>query len=811
MSGKRVKKKEKKGHSMLRALGNFFIGTILLALIIGTGIIAGMYVAVAQEMEDLNIKEIAHDNTSFIYFGDENGNYQQLDHLYDESNRIWVDSENIPKAMKDAVVSIEDERFYSHFGVDIKRSTGAFINWCMGKMGLKHASYGGSTITQQVIKNITKEGDKKASRKIKEMLRAIALEREMSKDEILTTYLNIVYFANNCYGVQAASHVYYNKDVSELTLAQTASIAGITQRPSTFDPFKYPEKNTEKRNLVLKKMYELNKITQAEYEEAINEEFSVTNEYKAKKAEVSSYFVDQVINDVLADLQEKKGFSETYAKQLLYGGGLKIYTTMDPYIQADLEEVFTNMSNFPKVKGGTSAQSAMIVIDPYNGAVKGLVGGLGKKVESRGFIRTSQLKRQPGSSIKPLSVYAPALEDGKITPATIVKDEPVTFGSWSPHNSYSGFKGNMIVRTAVEISSNIPAVKVLSDLGINTSFLFMKNKLQFGSLVDEDKNLSSLALGGLTKGVSPQEMAAAYSIFVNGGEYRKPYTYTKVLDASGKILLENDGKPTRVISESTAYIMADLLYSVVNDSSGTGKAAKLSNMPTYGKTGTTNDDKDRWFVGFTPYYVAAVWYGFDKPASIKDAGVTYNPATKAWNIAMTKIHASLPEKQLNMPDGIVAEEICTVTGNIAKSGCPSHTEYFKPASKPKDTCSSRHNGSDTVSLPQSEGIVGIEESNISIPTLPPHYNTNNTMPPAVLSTNRPEQPAYSPVTPARTAPPVSPEEPQKRTPVPERPGIVTPEPNTGQESGNSPVLQKTPAPEPNEAAENTENNIIDLD
>lgn len=769
VSGKRVKKKEKrekKGHNMFRIIGNLFLSIFLIALIVATGVIAGMYAAVAQEIKELNIREIAQNNTSFIYCADENGNFNQIDHLYDESNRIWADSSEIPKIMKDAVVSIEDERFYSHFGIDIKRTTGAFINWCFAKVGLKHASYGGSTITQQVIKNVTKEGEKTAARKLKEILRAIALERDMTKDEILTTYLNIVYFANNCNGVQAAAHVYYNKNVDELSLAQVASIAGITQRPSAFDPFKYPEKNLEKRNIVLKKMYELGKITKAEYDEAVNEDMSVTNEYKAKKNEVSSYFVDQVINDVLADLQEKKGYSESYAKQLLYGGGLKIYTTMDPYIQQDLEDVFTNTSNFPKTNSDTPAQSAMIVIDPFNGAVVGLVGGMGKKVESRGFIRTSQLKRQPGSSIKPISVYAPALEEEKITSASILTDEEINFGNWSPQNSYKGFKGDMSLRTAIEISCNTIAVKTLNELGINNSFLFLKNKLQFDSLVPEDKNLSSLALGGLTTGVSPQEMAAAYSIFVNGGKYRTPYTFTKVLDASGKVLLENDGKPTNVISESTAYIMADLLYSVVNDSSGTGKAAKIDNMPTYGKTGTTNDDKDRWFVGFTPYYVAAVWYGFDTPASIKAAGVTYNPATKAWNNAMSRIHSSLPEKQLPIPDGVVAEEICSVTGNVASSKCPSHTEYFKPSLKPKSVCTAKHRSSNSSNLPKSEGISGIEE-NVSIPTLAPHYNQDNSEV-TIPGLNKNNSPNYT-VTPAKTREPASNNAIQKITPVPEKP------------------------------------------
>lgn len=694
------KGKKQKENSAFRTFAKVVFVLLFLCAVVCTGIFSGMFIAVSKEMEDMNIKNATLDFSSFIYCNDENGNSVQIDQLYDEGNRIWVDSEKIPKKMKEAVVSIEDERFYDHIGFDVKRTTGAFIKWALNKIGIGESSYGGSTITQQLVKNITNESDKTASRKIKEIMRAIALEQQLSKDEILTMYLNIVYFANNCYGVQAAANVYFDKDVMDLSLAQTAAIAGITQKPSALDPFKHPDKTVEKRNIVLGKMLELGYITESEYDRAVEEELVVSTNHKKRQAQISSYFVDQVINDVVRDLQLERGYSETYATQQIYNGGLRIYTTMDMNIQNILEDVFTNSQNFPKVSG-TPAQAAMVIIDPYTGEVKGLVGGLGTKTDSRGLNRATQSKRQPGSAIKPLAVYAAAYENDKLTSASLIKDEEVKYGNWSPRNSYKGYKGNILPRKAVEISSNIAAVKVLDESGVGYAYGFMKNTLGFGSIDERDMGLSQLALGGLTIGVSPAEMAAAYGIFVNGGNYIEPYTYTKVVDESGKVLLEKESEIKRAISPQNAFIVADLLNEVIYGSAGTGRAARLAKMPAYGKTGTTNDDKDRWFVGFTPYYVGAVWYGFDQPKSIKSAGVTYNPSTRVWKTVMDKIHENLEVKNLQMPEDVLSEKICTVTGLKAGAGCSSHTEYFVKGTQPKHICSSVHSSEEIPAVTQS--------------------------------------------------------------------------------------------------------------
>lgn len=690
-----MSRRNKKGeNTSFRRLRNVLLSLIFVCIMVCAGVGAGMYAAISAEIKDMNIQNLAFNHSSFLFYNDAEGNSHEIQQLYSDANRIWLKSSEIPDTMKDAIVSIEDERFYKHKGVDIKRTTGAVINWCLNKVGIKRSSYGGSTITQQVIKNITKDDKKSPDRKVREIMRAVALENELSKDEILTIYLNIVYFANKCYGVEAAANVYFDKTITELSLAETASIAGITQTPARFNPFEHPDNNVEKRNRVLSKMYELEKISEDEYNTATNEKLVTSTSHKEQKNRISSYFADQVINEVINDLQTKKGYSATFAEQQVFNGGLKIYTTMDKSIQDIMEGVFTNTANFPKISG--KAQSAMIIIDPYTGEVKGLVGGLGEKTESRGLNRATQSKRQPGSSFKPVSVYAPALQEGKITAATSILDESITIGKWTPRNSYAGFKGDMLVKRAIEISANIPAVKVADKVGVDTSYNYLKDKFHISTLDERDKNLSSLGLGGLTYGVTVKELAAAYGVFMNNGVYIEPHIYTKVVDSTGKVIIEYKPEKTEVLKQGNAFIMTDMLKAVVNGSKGTARAAKLSKMPTYGKTGTTNDDYDKWFVGFTPYYVGAVWYGFDTPKSIKAAGVSYNPSVRVWKKVMDKVHSDLAVKDFTAPSDVVTASICSVTGKLASDKCESNKEYFIKGTQPKSVCSSAHGkGNDT--------------------------------------------------------------------------------------------------------------------
>ena len=672
----------------------------LIGIIVLTGVTIGMYFAVSREIKDMNIKNLALNYSSFIYYNDASGETRELEQIQSTTNRIWVDSEQIPQVMKDAIVSIEDERFYSHHGFDIKRTAGATVKWVLAKVGIGSSDYGGSTITQQVIKNITSEKENKASRKVKEIMRAVALENELTKDEILTMYLNIVFFAQNCWGVEAAANTYFNKSAIELTLPEAASIAGITQYPSAYDPVVHPDKNVEKRNIVLKKMLELGKITQDEYNGAVATELVTSSAYSDRRANVTSYFSDQVVSDVIRDLQLEKGYSADFATQQVYSGGLKIYATIDVNIQDIMERVYSDRENlylYPDYDLGEDqayykAQSAMVIIDPYTGAVKGLVGGLGEKTDIRGWNRATQAKRQPGSAFKPLSVYAPALDLGKITEMDVVVDEEIEIGNdkWKPKNSYEGFDGEMTIKEAVARSANIPAVKVLDKIGLSSSFGYLQNKFHI-PLVDKDKNFSSLALGGLSEGVSPMDMAGAYCTFVNSGRYIEPYTYTQVVDASGQVILENRPDASQAISASAAYITSDLLYGVVNGDRGTGRSAQLDcGMPAYGKTGTTDDDFDKWFVGYTPYYVGAVWFGFDQPSSLTRAGISRNPSVTAWKIVMDKIHDGLPEKQLEKPANLIEEEVCAISGKLPKSSCETTTAYFVSGTQPKSRCTSHY-------------------------------------------------------------------------------------------------------------------------
>lgn len=689
-SGERVKKRlKKKARSKKRK--SFFRGLLVALLIIamvctiiGTGIGVGMYTAVSTEINDMNLSDLAHNKFSYVMYTDENGKEAELERIRSSFNREWKPSEDISQYLKDAAVAIEDERFYKHNGIDLKRTTGATIKYILAKMGIGDASYGGSTITQQVIKNITNETDKSATRKVKEMMRAIALEKQLEKDEILTMYLNIIYLANNCYGVEAASKMYFGKSAKDVNIQEAATIVGITQFPSRYDPYANPESSKEKRNRVLSKMLEHEMITQEEYQKAVNSPIKLAGKSAYRNNTVSSYFVDQVISDVMADLQSKMGYSEEFAEQQITNGGLRIYSTIDVDIQETMESVFENTSNFPS----SSAESAMVVMDPYTGEIKGIVGGLGKKTDIRGFNRATQAKRQPGSAIKPIAVYGPAIDTGDATESTIIKDEKITIGSdkWEPSNSYKGFKGYMSIHEAVGRSANIPAVKVLDMLGINKSYSYLENNFKISTLVSADKNYSSLSLGGLTKGVTVKEMAAAYSIFVNSGKYIKPHTYTKVVDVTGNVILENKVSAMQAIKPSTAYIMTDLLKEPVNSGYGTARSAKLSDMPTYGKTGTTNDNYDKWFVGFTPYYVGAVWYGYDTPRSVGGS----NPSVAVWKKVMEKVHENLEEKTIEKPSGIVEAKICTNSGNLSKKNCSSRIAYFANGTQPKKVCSKHY-------------------------------------------------------------------------------------------------------------------------
>ncbi|MBR6505028.1 MAG: transglycosylase domain-containing protein, partial [Clostridia bacterium] len=583
-------------------------------------------------------------------------------------------------------------------GVDITRTASATLTFLFNK---GTSGFGGSTITQQLVKNITNEKDDSglegATRKIKEMVKAYQVENILSKDQIIEMYLNIIFLGGKVHGVEMASQYYFSTSATDLSLAESAFLAGITHSPNSYKPFD-EEPNTEKINsrvkTVLWQMLDQNKIIQEEYDEAIKE---VDEGLRFKKGDVTqksySYHTEAAINQILDQFVNEKGMDREYAKTYLYSSGFTIYTTEDTEIQERMEEEFEKnkyqvKSKKTKNEDGkyVTSQAAMVIIDQSNGYVLGTVGGLGEKT-AFGLNRATQSVRQTGSSMKPIAVYGPALQEGIITAGSVYDDTPVTYGKWSPNNVYRGYKGLSNMRYAIRISQNIPAVKVLQDLTPTKSIEYLKD-MGITSLNDKEDNSLSLGLGGLYNGVSPLEMAAAYACIANDGEYIEPTFYTKVVDSNGETILEPKQSTKRVFSEQNAYILKQLLKEPVNGSGGTATMAKISGIDVAAKTGTTNDNYDKWLCGFTPYYTAAVWYGFDK----NEAAYDYHSNT-IWSTVMKDIHKGLDGKKFEKPSNIVTAAICKDSGLLATESCKKdsrgsrvYSEIFVKGTVPKKSC-----------------------------------------------------------------------------------------------------------------------------
>ncbi len=681
------------------------IGLIILGIIFA-GAVFGLWGGGDIDVDGLTM----HQNTTLYYLDPETGEEKVLDTIASQENRVWVDLKDTPKHLQQAFVAIEDERFYEHNGYDIRRTAKATLSWIgkkiTGRSGA--ASLGGSTITQQLVKNITGERDQTAARKIQEISRATAIEKKLSKDEILELYLNCIYLSQGINGVQTAADLYFDKNVKDLSLAECASIAGITQFPSLYDPFVNPDKNKERQEIVLGKMLELGYIDQAEYEKAKKEPLKFAKPKGNADTEeirpegITSYFVDQVIRDVIEGLKEK-GYTAKLAEKMLYSGGLKIYTTCNPLAQKTLEEYYAKTSNFPN----EGIQSAMAITDVKTGAVVGIVGGIGKKEGSLTLNRATS-PRQPGSTIKPVAVYAPAIEKGLITPASVYVDKETSYGEWTPRNYDHSYRGSVSVRSALRSSLNTIPVQILNEMGAEEGYNFLSKKLGITTLVKSRKidgkvysdiGLSQLALGGLTDGVTAIEMAAAFSAFANDGFYHTPYTYTEVKDKEGKVILTSKRQSWQAMKPSTAFVMHKMLQEVV--SSGTGGGASISGFQTAGKTGTTSDNNDRWFIGYTPYYSAAVWYGYDIP---KEISVSGNPCIPVFRNIMTTIHSKmdLEHRDVERPDDVISLSYCPLTGKQHTEECPTEPDsfYFVKGNTP-GSCTSDH--ADYVPPEEEEG------------------------------------------------------------------------------------------------------------
>lgn len=716
MYGKRPRKKKKltRKDIMNRILKISGIAAIFMVVLVIVGFATFSFMAYSYTDSDIDeaFNNLRLDYTTVIYAKDTKGNYKELERLYMRENRIWVDYDKIPQYMKDAVVAIEDKRFMDHSGVDWRRFIKACVNYFVP---IFDDAGGGSTITQQLIKNLTLDKEKTAFRKYREVMRSLYVERRYDKPQLLEYYLNDVYFGKSCYGVQSAANYYFGKDISELTLAECASIAAITNRPAKYDPFISLENNQKRQKLILNAMLSQEKITQEEYDEAIEQELKLAEKGKSKVSR-QSYFVDALIEEIVRDLRQEYGYEKAEAEKLVFTQGLKIYATVDTQIQDIMDDVYSKTDNFPKGKNKEeNPQSAMIVLDPKTSAILGIVGGIGEKTVDRGLNRATQSKRQPGSSIKPIAVYAPAIEANVINLSTIYVDKAVSFGSgknaYKPRNAYRGYLGKITMKKAVEKSTNTVAVQILNDLGVDRAFNFLVDKLNMTTLVDKrvtgkktftDKSLS-LALGGVTDGVTVEEITAAYSIFTNKGIYTEPHTYTLIEKEDGTPLIEKRKKSNIAVSDETAFLTRTLIHAAVE--SGTATTAKLGYLPVAGKTGTTSDDKDRWFIGFTPYYLGGAWFGYDQPKPLDDNGIRGNPAAKAWKLVMDKIHK---KKKLTSgsfpapPSTIMQAQFCLETGLKPGPNCKVATENFVIGTEPVQVCTVH--GTEPISTPASSCI-----------------------------------------------------------------------------------------------------------
>ncbi len=620
-----------------------------------------------------NIKNYELSMTSIVYAKNSEDNWVEYQRIHGEENRIWVDIEKIPQTLIDAFIAIEDQRFYIHNGVDWQRTTGAFVNY-LPFVDLYSSNQGGSTLTQQLIKNITGDNGESATRKAREISRAILIEKMIDKTTILEAYLNTISLGNGICGVQVAANYYFNKSVEQLSLTECASLAAITKNPSAYNPITKIKGNKKRRDDVLYKMYDLGKINKEQYTNAINQEVVIDKTQQHNfEIPVNNYFIDALIDDVIKDLSNKFGYSNEVASSLLYNGGFRIYATINTDIQSKMESVYSQTSKYFPQKSrkdrNVTIQSAMTIMD-YKGGILGIVGGAGQKDRNRGLNRATDSPRQPGSTMKPLGVYVQAIENRHTYYSAVFEDKPLPNyygnGKAGPKEWYGSYDGRMTVAKALERSANtVPCWLLRDKIGLENSFNFLTEKFRFKNLGDNDKNLASLALGGCEVGITTTESAAAYAVFGNGGKYYEPTTYEKVLDVDGNVLLKS-GAGEQIIAETTATIMNRLLQNVISGSQGTARTVYgFTRMKAYGKTGTTSESKDLWMVGGTPYCVGSVWYGFDQPENI------YNQyaAARVWRDVMQKVHKDLETKEFELSDDVVTARYCMNTGHLAGSTC----------------------------------------------------------------------------------------------------------------------------------------------
>jgi len=767
---KREKELASKSTMILKKFNIIFLKTLVacfLALVVTGGCVGlGIAKGVIDASPEINLDDATP--TGFLSTVLDTDGNQIAKLVATGSNRVYATIDEIPINLQHAFVAIEDERFYEHNGIDLKGIMRAGIKGITSG----HFSEGASTITQQLLKNNvftswtseTAMADK-FKRKIQEQYLAIQLEKKVSKDWILENYLNTINLGQNTLGVQSASKRYFNKNVSELTLSECAVIAAITQNPSGLNPISHPEKNLERRDKVLNNMLKHDYITQQEYNEAIADDvydrIQIVNTAVEDEAAVTSYFVDELTDQVIQDLIDLKGYTETQAYKALYNGGLTIYSTQNSAIQAICDEEVNNLENYPLepkysfsyrltiektdgsyanfseqtmlsyyqssnseydinfssieeaqtaieqykaeimqpgdkiVENGETVtytlqpETALTVMNQQTGEVVALVGGRGDKTASKTLNRATDTARQPGSTFKVLAAYAPALDSGGLTLASVQDDAPYSYENGTSLRNYdNSFRGFTPLREAIIHSINIVTVKTLTEIGTNLGYSYLKD-FGFTTLVDDDNN-QALALGGITKGVTNLELTAAYATIANNGTYIKPRFYTKILDHDGNVLIDNMPQTHSVLKSSTAWLLTNAMEDVVKR--GTGTSVNFGNMAIAGKTGTTTKNRDALFAGFTPYYTCVVWGGFDDNTPQQGGTTSYPKAI--WKSVMSRLHENLEYKDFIMPEDITTATVCKKSGKRVVAGlCDADprgsmatTEYFAEGTTPTEYC-----------------------------------------------------------------------------------------------------------------------------
>jgi penicillin-binding protein 1A len=704
---------------------------ILIGVITGCIVVTAIMVYVMNFMdqdESVSLDDISLSYTTMFYAQNEDGAWEEIYRMSGDQNRIEVSLDQIPDYVQEAFIATEDKRFREHEGVDwLSTAKVTFYSLAAGNLN----QGGGSTITQQLIKNSTGDDEVAPVRKLREIFRALQLERDYSKDEILESYLNIIFLGGRTYGIEAAAQIYFGCHAYELTVPQAASLAAMTKSPNNMRPDLYAEKNLVRRNnYVLPTMLSEGYITQAEYDEYIatpvvtvgqteeeyravldcmleneyiteeqydallanrivlNDEFDYDTDTEAISSGVTSYYIDTVIRDVISDLMEANNWEYDYAYSQLQSGGYRIYTCIDQEMQSYLEEKYCDWSTFSanplsENENGEIPESAMVIMD-YEGHILALVGGKGEKTNTLSFNRATMATRSPGSAIKPLASYGQALEYDMINWSTMLNDSAVKQddeGNDWPSNYELDYRGNMTIVEALRISRNTIPVKILQQLTPARSLEFLRNKLGFTTLDDRDEALAPLGVGSLTNGVHLDELTAAFAVFGNGGYYYTPVVYERIEDTQGNLVLDNTPQKNRAFSEDTAYVMNRLLKVVCE--SGTGRQSYIGDMPVVGKTGTTSDYYDMSFVGLTPYYVAGVWTGYDTQATLPSKQM-YDCDT-IWANVMGDLHAGLEVVDFTPSDNVIEAKYCTTTGLLASAGCSTATGYYKANALP-DYC-----------------------------------------------------------------------------------------------------------------------------